>query len=151
MSDTPQTLFVKDETGKVHGPLTFSAVGQLVASGILKGRVQMSVDGFQYADPGKFPNLRDLFPRSMWGQTAAVTDAPVRPAIPRPPAVGTHVTNASSPPRPAVPARRLWSGYCAESRMTDAHNHFAEAGVMGPTPPPCRLYPAPLIRIPLRV
>ncbi|MBM4378146.1 MAG: TIGR02266 family protein, partial [Deltaproteobacteria bacterium] len=65
MSETPQTLYVKDETGKAQGPLGFSAVGQLVASGTLKGKVQISVDGFQYADPGRFPNLRDLFPRAM--------------------------------------------------------------------------------------
>jgi len=60
-------IFVRNREGKVFGPIEPSTVELLIESGVLKGLLQVSTDGEHYALPFRFPELRDFFPRHLWG------------------------------------------------------------------------------------
>ena len=77
-----QQIFVRDGEGKVYGPLEPVTVELLIDGGVLNGRLQVSTDGIQYADPARYPNLRDYFPRHLWGDTGNGAAPTVSPAPP---------------------------------------------------------------------
>ena len=60
-------IFVRNREGKVFGPIEPSTVELLIESGVLQGLLQVSTDGERYALPFRFPELRDFFPRHLWG------------------------------------------------------------------------------------
>ena len=60
-------IFVRNREGKVFGPIEPSTVELLIESGVLQGMLQVSSDGEHYALPFRFPELRDYFPRHLWG------------------------------------------------------------------------------------
>jgi DnaJ domain/Tetratricopeptide repeat len=60
-------IFVRNRDGKVFGPIEPSTVELLIESGALQGMLQVSTDGEHYALPFRFPELRDFFPRHLWG------------------------------------------------------------------------------------
>ncbi|HET9157414.1 MAG TPA: hypothetical protein VFN91_12145 [Myxococcaceae bacterium] len=60
-------IFVRNREGKVFGPIEPSTVELLIESGVLQGLLQVSTDGEHYALPFRFPELRDVFPRHLWG------------------------------------------------------------------------------------
>ena len=60
-------IFVRNREGKVFGPIEPSTVELLIESGALQGMLQVSTDGEHYALPFRFPELRDFFPRHLWG------------------------------------------------------------------------------------
>jgi len=60
-------IFVRNREGKVFGPVEPSTVELLIESGALQGMLQVSTDGEHYALPFRFPELRDFFPRHLWG------------------------------------------------------------------------------------
>ena len=60
-------IFVRNREGKVFGPIEPSTVELLIEGGVLQGLLQVSVDGERYALPFRFPELRDYFPRHLWG------------------------------------------------------------------------------------
>src|SRR5574338_610622 len=60
-------IFVRNREGKVFGPIEPSTVELLIESGVLQGLLQVSTDGEKYALPFRFPELRDFFPRHLWG------------------------------------------------------------------------------------
>src|SRR5215470_13330332 len=60
-------IFVRNREGKVFGPIEPSTVELLIESGALQGLLQVSTDGEHYALPFRFPELRDFFPRHLWG------------------------------------------------------------------------------------
>ncbi len=63
--------FVRNEKGTVWGPLTLSTIELLIDNGAIQGRLQVSEDGLNFAFPGRFPHLRDAFPRELWGDVVA--------------------------------------------------------------------------------
>ena len=67
MDTGPVQVFIKNEQGKVWGPLALSTIELLLDNGLVKGRVMVSSDGVNYALPGRFPELRGAFPRALWG------------------------------------------------------------------------------------
>lgn len=77
-----QQYFVRNDKGLVWGPLALTTIELLVDNGIISGKVQISEDGLNFAFPGRFPHLRDAFPREMWGDV--VVPGPTAPATPRP-------------------------------------------------------------------
>ncbi|MFL5355838.1 DUF4388 domain-containing protein [Archangium sp.] len=100
--------FVRNEQGAIWGPLALPTIELLIDNGIIQGRLQVSEDGINFAFPGRFPHIRDAFPREMWGDVVppgpsapASPPAPAAPpmagpgAVPRPP--GAAVT------RPPIP------------------------------------------------
>src|SRR5215831_15629089 len=60
-------IFVRNREGKVFGPIEPSTVELLIEGGVLNGLLQVSTDGERYALPFRFPELRDYFPRHLWG------------------------------------------------------------------------------------
>jgi len=79
-------IFVRNREGKVFGPIEPPTVELLIESGVLQGLLQVSTDGEHYALPFRFPELRDFFPRHLWGDDSrkdVQLDAEV-PAAPGP-------------------------------------------------------------------
>src|SRR5262249_2633942 len=60
-------IFVRNREGKVYGPIEPSTVELLIEGGVLQGMLQVSLDGERYALPFRFPEVRDFFPRHLWG------------------------------------------------------------------------------------
>lgn len=61
-------IFVRNQEGKVFGPIEPSTVELLIDGGVLQGQLLVSTDGESYALPYRFPHLRDFFPRHLWGE-----------------------------------------------------------------------------------
>ena len=110
-------IFVRNREGKVFGPIEPSTVELLIEGGVLQGLLQVSTDGESYALPYRFPELRDFFPRHLWGDdnrhkvqldsapsegppAAALfgTDAPGRLSVPGAPNPAAAPTAAPAPP-----------------------------------------------------
>ncbi|HET6982197.1 MAG TPA: DnaJ domain-containing protein, partial [Myxococcaceae bacterium] len=105
-------IFVRNREGKVFGPIEPSTVELLIESGALQGLLQVSTDGEHYALPFRFPELRDFFPRHLWGDDSRKDVQLDAEAAPRPtggpPAAELFGAPPASdgaitpPPRPAV-------------------------------------------------
>jgi len=63
--------FIRNDKGTLWGPLTLPTIELLLDNGVIQGRVQVSEDGLHFAFPGRFPHLRDAFPRELWGDVIA--------------------------------------------------------------------------------
>ncbi|XXF79191.1 J domain-containing protein [Myxococcaceae bacterium GXIMD 01537] len=72
--------FVRNDKGLVWGPLALATIELLVENRVISGKVQISEDGLNFAFPGRFPHLRDAFPRELWGST--VTPGETTPTAP---------------------------------------------------------------------
>ncbi|NTX09291.1 DnaJ domain-containing protein [Myxococcus sp. CA056] len=66
--------WVRNDRGTLWGPLTLPTIELLIDSGSIKGKLQVSEDGRNFAFPWRFPEARDTFPRELWGDGAP--DAP---------------------------------------------------------------------------
>ncbi|MBL8954971.1 MAG: DnaJ domain-containing protein [Myxococcaceae bacterium] len=86
--DEPQPLqiFVRNDKGKVWGPLAPATVELLIDNGAIDGRVQLSLDGNNYVFPGRLPNIRQCVPKQLWGETIVpgedLQNPPPPPPIP---------------------------------------------------------------------
>ncbi|EAU61734.1 DUF4388 domain-containing protein, partial [Stigmatella aurantiaca] len=87
--------FVRNDKGMIWGPLALPTIELLIDNGAIQGRLQVSEDGLHFAFPGRFPHIRDAFPRELWGDV--VTPAGAAPASPGAPA-------ASAGPQAARPS-----------------------------------------------
>ncbi|WP_338034360.1 DUF4388 domain-containing protein, partial [Hyalangium minutum] len=63
--------FIRNDKGTLWGPLTLPTIELLLDNGVIQGRVQVSEDGLHFAFPGRFPHIRDAFPRELWGDVIA--------------------------------------------------------------------------------
>ncbi len=75
--------FVRNDQGTLWGPLALPTIELLIDNGAIQGRLQVSEDGINFAFPGRFPHLRDSFPRELWGDVVP-PGPPPRPPLPRP-------------------------------------------------------------------
>ncbi|WPB75504.1 DnaJ domain-containing protein [Archangium violaceum] len=101
--------FVRNEQGTIWGPLALPTIELLIDNGVIQGKLQVSEDGINFAFPGRFPHLRDSFPRETWGDVvppgpSAPAPAPGAPAaapraVTRPPIAGAGVPVAG----PGIP------------------------------------------------
>src|SRR5688572_26717537 len=85
-----QQYFVRNDKGLLWGPLALQTIELLVDNGIISGKIQISEDGLNFAYPGRFPHLRDAFPRELWGDVVVpgpTSPAPARTAVIIPPEV----------------------------------------------------------------
>jgi hypothetical protein len=73
--------WVRNDRGTMWGPLTLPTIELLVESGSIKGKLQVSEDGINFAFPWRFPEARDVFPRALWGDGAPNAPAPAPGAI----------------------------------------------------------------------
>lgn len=74
-------LWVRNDKGKVWGPLQPSTLEVLFDQGLIEGQVQLSTDGVNYVYPGRLPGARNAVPRELWGDVVLAEEAPA----PRPP------------------------------------------------------------------
>ncbi|MFY0564350.1 J domain-containing protein [Archangium lansingense] len=107
--------FVRNEQGTIWGPLALPTIELLIDNGVIQGKLQVSEDGINFAFPGRFPHLRDAFPRETWGDVVppGPPAAPAAPGVPtaapravtRPPVAGAGVPVAGpgAVARPPVP------------------------------------------------
>ncbi|HEY1335512.1 MAG TPA: hypothetical protein VGF31_14715, partial [Myxococcaceae bacterium] len=102
-------IFVRNREGRVFGPIEPSTVELLIESGVLQGLLQVSTDGERYALPFRFPELRDFFPRHLWGDEG-------RKEV-QLDAEGPHATA----PRPGPPAAALFGAPAEEPPSERGH------------------------------
>ncbi|MBI5548224.1 MAG: DnaJ domain-containing protein [Deltaproteobacteria bacterium] len=69
-SQEPQQYWIRNDKGKVWGPLTFATIEVLLGNQAMPGRLQASRDGVSFVDPGRIPELRDAFPKALWGDSS---------------------------------------------------------------------------------
>ncbi|WP_225413336.1 DnaJ domain-containing protein [Stigmatella hybrida] len=87
--------FVRNDKGMIWGPLALPTIELLIDNGAIQGRLQVSEDGIHFAFPGRFPHIRDAFPRELWGDV--VTPATAAPAAPAPSAAPAPARVSSAP------------------------------------------------------
>ncbi|QRK12822.1 DnaJ domain-containing protein [Archangium violaceum] len=91
--------FVRNEQGAIWGPLALPTIELLIDNGAIQGRLQVSEDGINFAFPGRFPHIRDAFPREMWGDVV-----PPGPSAPATPPAGAMPPGPQPGRPPAAPA-----------------------------------------------
>ena len=87
----PVQIFVRNDKGKVWGPLTPATVELLLDNGLIEGRIQVATDGATYMFPGRVPHIRQYIPRALWGDVVVPgpdLDAPPPPPPPVPKELG---------------------------------------------------------------
>ncbi|MFP2899832.1 molecular chaperone DnaJ, partial [Corallococcus sp. 4LFB] len=77
--------WVRNDRGTTWGPLTGPTIELLIDSGSIQGKLQVSSDGLQFAFPWRFPEVRDAFPRELWGDGAPASQVQSAPAAIAPP------------------------------------------------------------------
>ncbi|MCY1036259.1 DnaJ domain-containing protein [Corallococcus sp. BB11-1] len=93
--------WVRNDRGTTWGPLTAPTIELLIDSGAIQGRIQVSNDGLQFAFPWRFPEVRDVFPRELWGDGAPaslVQSAPIAPPPPPGPVAQSPVAGPVAAP-----------------------------------------------------
>ncbi|WP_223642430.1 DnaJ domain-containing protein [Corallococcus sp. EGB] len=96
--------WVRNDRGTTWGPLTGPTIELLIDSGSIQGKLQVSTDGLQFAFPWRFPEVRDVFPRELWGDGAPASLVQSAPAAIAPPPPGPGAAPAAGPgARPAAP------------------------------------------------
>ncbi|WP_208752717.1 DUF4388 domain-containing protein, partial [Corallococcus carmarthensis] len=89
--------WVRNDRGTTWGPLTGATIELLIDSGSIQGKLQVSNDGLQFAFPWRFPEVRDAFPRELWGDGAPASLLQSAPAAIAPPPPGPAAAPASGP------------------------------------------------------
>ncbi|RKH31923.1 DUF4388 domain-containing protein, partial [Corallococcus sicarius] len=99
--------WVRNDRGTTWGPLTAPTIELLIDSGAIQGRIQVSNDGLQFAFPWRFPEVRDAFPRELWGDGAPASLQQSASGAPPPPGPSAPVAAPVAGPGPgAVNAAR---------------------------------------------
>ncbi len=106
----PQQVFVRNDKGRLWGPITPQTLELLLDNGLVEGRIQLSTDGVNFAFPGRFEDLREFVPPNLWGDGFAKEAAafaarlqsaaqePAQPsAAPSAPMAGPGALNAAAP------------------------------------------------------
>ncbi|RKG61487.1 molecular chaperone DnaJ [Corallococcus sp. CA054B] len=89
--------WVRNDRGTTWGPLTGATIELLIDSGSIQGKLQVSSDGLQFAFPWRFPEVRDAFPRELWGDGAPASLLQSTPAAIVPPPPGPVAGPAAAP------------------------------------------------------
>ncbi|WP_375743252.1 DnaJ domain-containing protein [Corallococcus interemptor] len=89
--------WVRNDRGTTWGPLTGATIELLIDSGSIEGKLQVSTDGLQFAFPWRFPEVRDAFPRELWGDGAPASQLPSTPAVIAPPPPGPVAAPVAGP------------------------------------------------------
>src|SRR3954466_12174951 len=100
----PLQVWVRNEKGKVWGPVMPATLELLFDNQIIPGKVQVSLDGMNYVYPSRMPEIRNSVPRELWGEGGPPAEeipvAPARSAVPGgPPTLGgPPVLGGNAPP-----------------------------------------------------
>ena len=126
--------FVRNEQGTIWGPLALPTIELLIDNGIIQGRLQVSEDGINFAFPGRFPHLRDSFPRETWGDV--VPPGPSVPAAPPAPGAPTAAPRAVTRPPVAGAGVPIAGPAMTRPPVAGAGVPVAGPGAMARPPPP---------------
>jgi tetratricopeptide (TPR) repeat protein len=141
--------FIRNDKGTLWGPLTLSTIELLIDNGVIQGRLQVSEDGLNFAFPGRFPHIRDAFPREMWGDVIAAgetvqvakTELPpellgqTAPALGAPAPAATGMAPMAGPGAVAqAAAPRAGPGAMAQAALKQGAGAMPQAGVPRPGP-----------------
>lgn len=91
--DPAVQIFVRNEQGKVWGPISAPTIELLIDSGAMGGKLLASLDGVNFQAPGLLPTIREVFPKECWGNEVPSPKLSP-PSRPRPP-----VTAPGGPPK----------------------------------------------------
>jgi len=135
----PIQIWVRNDKGKVWGPLMPATLELLFDNQLIPGRVQLSLDGANYVYPARLPEVRDVVPQELWGEggaPAAAAPAPAAPskipggppslapaaARPPPPSLTPSPGTVPGPPpaRPAAPVAGPGAAAAAQARAAAA-------------------------------
>ncbi|RMG18858.1 MAG: DUF4388 domain-containing protein, partial [Deltaproteobacteria bacterium] len=109
----PKSYFIRNDKGKVWGPMQASTLAILIPQGAFPGRLQASEDGERYAMIGRFAELREVLPQEVWGVSpdeVAAGAAPAEAAAAPPGAVPTVSPEDLAPGAPTVSPEALAPG-----------------------------------------
>ena len=123
--------WVRNDRGTMWGPLTLTTIELLVESGSIKGQLQVSQDGLNFAFPWRFPEVRDAFPQAMWGD-----GAPGAPAPGTSPPAPTPGTAPGVLPPPGAPMASAGATQMAGSAPRPPMAGPGAAQMAGPAPRP---------------
>lgn len=102
--EQPRQFWIRNDKGKMWGPLTFATIEILVDNGAIPGQLQASRNGLDFVYPGRLPELRDALPKELWGDSTdpLPDEGPVassgRPPPPRVAAPVPQRPDAAAPP-----------------------------------------------------
>jgi hypothetical protein len=150
MAEAGTQIFVRNREGKVYGPIEPSTVELLVEGGVLQGLLQVSLNGVDYALPYRFPEIRDFFPRHLWGDDGRGdrgVELDADPASPTPPASsapsGSAVANRPLPASPSPPVLSAHSPADSGTVPASPRPSPSPPVISAPTPAPPSSRPAP--------
>ncbi len=63
----PLQIWVRNDKGKVWGPLMPATLELLFDNDLIPGKVQVSLDGANFVYPARLPEVRDFVPKELWG------------------------------------------------------------------------------------
>ncbi len=103
MSD-PIQIWVRNDKGRVWGPLMPATLELLFDQSLIPGRIQLSMNGRDFAYPGRLIEVRDCVPKELWGEQGPDPGFEAAPAIPTPPPILVPtLAPPVGPARSAVP------------------------------------------------
>ncbi len=118
-SEQPKQFWIRNDKGKMWGPLTFATIELLIDNGAIPGKLQASRNGRDFYYPGRLPELRDAVPKELWGDSTEPipeedAGGPAGPPTVGPPGKGPPVVGprggppvvgkpGASPPQEAAP------------------------------------------------
>ncbi len=175
MSD-PLQIWVRNDKGKVWGPLMPATLELLFDNQLIPGRVQLSLDGASYVYPARLPEIRDCVPPELWGEAgpAAPVAAPPAPSkipggppslaprapppaltpvpgtVPAPPRPPPSLTPAAGPGAAAAAQARAAAAVAGPVRAADKRQLSPEIGapVVAPPPAPVAAVVMPTLELP---
>lgn len=126
MEGTPAQIFIRNAQGQVWGPLSLASIELLLENGVVQGRVQLSEDGVNFAQPGRFPKYRRIFPREAWGDVVVPGDdaLPPPPPVPQAPKAGPGTVPMAGP-----------GAVASSQRRPQGRRYTAEPPVVSPAAP----------------
>ncbi len=129
--------FIRNDKGTLWGPLTLPTIELLIDNGVIQGRLQVSEDGLNFAYPGRFPHIRDAFPRELWGDVIAAGETVQVAKTELPPELLGQKAPSPGAPAPVMPgaAPRTGPGAVAQA-ATPRAGPGAMAQAAAPRPGP---------------
>ncbi len=102
--------FIRNDKGTLWGPLTLSTIELLIDNGVIQGKLQVSEDGLNFAYPGRFPHIRDAFPRELWGDVIAAGETVQVAKAELPPELLGQTAPQAGAPAPVMPGAAPMAG-----------------------------------------
>jgi DnaJ-domain-containing protein 1 len=168
----PLQVWIRNDKGKVWGPLMPATIELFFDNQLIPGKVQISLDGANYVYPARLPEVRDSVPRALWGEGEAGNAPPaaaapaaaqripggppklggppsLSPSVPGGPMAGPGAV-ASAQARAAAASAPVPGARVANDRRTVSADMGAAVVAKPPPPPQPVEYTAPAVELPAK-